>query len=53
MKNDIGGSFHGKDADVLEVYSGNMFIRSENGSWYRMTREEASGFDALLNELDH
>ena len=30
---------------------GNMFIRSESGPWYRLSYEEASGFDALLSEL--
>lgn len=31
---------------------GNMFIRSENEPWYRMTYEEAHRFDALLIELN-
>ena len=43
-----------ENGDVLKVYHfGNMFIRSENGSWYRMTYDEAKRFDALLDELNN
>ena len=36
----------------LTVYHfGNMFIRAEKGSWYKMAYEEASRFDTLLDEL--
>ena len=43
-----------ENGDVLSVYHfGNMFIRSENGSWYRMTYDEASRFDMLLDELSN
>jgi len=31
---------------------GNMFIRNEDGPWYRMEYEEAARFDALLDELN-
>lgn len=42
------------NGEILTVYHfGNMFIRSEKGSWYRMTYDEASRFDALLNELSN
>lgn len=40
------------NGDVLTVYHfGNLFIRSEKGSWYKMTFDEASRFDTLLDEL--
>ncbi len=43
-----------ENGDTLTIYHFcNMFIRSENGSWYRMTYEEASRFDTLLNELNN
>ncbi|MBR6552491.1 MAG: hypothetical protein IKT89_06595 [Clostridia bacterium] len=44
-----------ENGDTLTIYHfGNMFIRSEQGScWYRMTSEEASRFESLLNELDN
>lgn len=39
--------------DVLTVYHfGNMFIRSEKSPWYKMTHDEASRFDTLLEELN-
>ena len=42
------------NGNELTVYHfGNMFIRSEKGSWYQMTYEEASRFDVLLNELNN
>ncbi len=38
--------------DTLTIYHfGNMFIKTNNGPWYKMTYEEASGFDLLLFEL--
>ncbi len=41
-----------ESGNVLTVYHfGNMFIRSENDSWYKMTYDEASRLDTLLNEL--
>lgn len=41
-----------ENGDILKIYHfGNMFIRSQNGSWYRMSYEEASRFDTLLDEL--
>ena len=43
-----------ENGDELTVYHfGNMFIRAEKGSWYKMTFEEASHFDTLLNELNN
>ena len=43
-----------ENGDTLTIYHfANMFIRSEKGSWYRMTYEEASRFDTLLNELNN
>lgn len=43
-----------EDGDDLEVYHfGNMFIRSENGPWYRMTYDEANRFSGLLDELSN
>lgn len=36
---------------VTVWHSANKFIRTVNGPWYKMTYEEASRFDALLNEL--
>lgn len=42
------------NGNVLTIYhSGNMFIRSESSSWYKMNFDEASGFGALLNELNN
>ena len=43
-----------ENGDVLKVYHfGNMFICSENGSWYKMTYDEAKRFDTLLDELNN
>lgn len=40
--------------DSLTVYHfGNMFIRTESGPWYKMNYDEASRFDALLNEQNN
>ncbi len=42
-----------ENGNTLKIYHlGNMFIRSEKGSWYRMTYEEANRFDTLLDELN-
>ena len=41
------------DNETLTLYHfGNMFIRSENGSWFKMNYDEASRLDTLLNELN-
>lgn len=41
------------DGNTVTVYhSGNMFIRAEDGPWYRMEYEEADRFYALLDELN-
>ena len=41
------------DGNTVTVYhSGNMFIRAEDGPWYRMEYEEAARFHALLDELN-
>jgi hypothetical protein len=43
-----------ENGDSLEVYHfGNKFIRSEKGSWYKMTYEEASRFGSFLYELSN
>lgn len=43
-----------ENGDTLNIYHfGNMFIRSENNSWYRMPYEEASRFDTLLEQLNN
>lgn len=43
-----------ENGDTTIIYHfGNMFIRTESGPWYQMTYEEASRFDALLNELNN
>ena len=42
------------NGDKLTVYHfGNMFIRTEKGSWYKMTYDEANRFDTLLDELNN
>ena len=39
-----------EDGTSLTIYHfGNMFIKTENGSWYKMTYEEASRFDELVS----
>lgn len=41
------------DGSTVTVYHfGNMFIRNEDGPWYRMEYEEAERFHALLDELN-
>lgn len=40
------------DGDVSQIYHfGNMFIRANDGPWYKMTSDEAIRFDTLLDEL--
>ena len=42
-----------ENGDILTIYHfGNMFIRAEKGTWYKMTYEEASCFEILLEELN-
>lgn len=41
-----------ENGDTFKIYHFGKFIRSQNGSWYKMSFEEASRFDALLAELD-
>ena len=41
-----------ENGDTFKIYHFGEFIRSQNGSWYKMSFEEASRFDALLAELD-
>ena len=56
--NDYGGmtwdiSIEYENGDILTVHHfGNMFIRLENGIWYKMNFEEASYFSILLEELN-
>ena len=39
-----------EDGTSLTIYHfGNMFIKAENGPWYKMTYEEASRFDKLVS----
>jgi len=43
-----------EDGTIHTIYHfGNMFIKTSGGSWYKMTHEEASRFDELLNELSN
>lgn len=37
---------------VTLCHLANKFIKTVNGPWYKMTYEEASRFDVLLNELN-
>ncbi len=42
-----------EDGSKETIYHfGNMFIRTNGGSWYKMTFEQASAFDSLLDELN-
>lgn len=42
-----------ENGDTVTVYHfGNMFIRTDSGSWYKMNYKEASRFDKLLDELN-
>ena len=41
------------DGNTVTVYhSGNMFIRAADGPWYKMSYEEASRLEALLEKLN-
>ena len=41
-----------ENGDTLTIYHfGNMLIRVKGGSWYKVTYDEASRFDTLLDEL--
>lgn len=43
-----------EDGDTHTIYhSGNMFIRTDDSSWYKMTYEEASRFETLIRELSN
>ena len=43
-----------ENGDALTIYHfGNMFIRTEKGSWYKMTYDEANRFDTLFDELNN
>ena len=49
-----GISLKYENGDVLTIYHCyNMFIRVKGGSWYKMTYDEASRFDTLLDELSN
>lgn len=42
-----------EDGDSLTIYHfGNMFIKVNGGSWYKMTNDEAKRFKILLDELN-
>ena len=43
---------HADGSTVTVYHFGNMFIRNEDGPWYRMEYEEAERFHALLDELN-
>lgn len=43
---------HADGSTVTVYHFGNMFIRAEDGPWYRMEYEEAERFHALLDELN-
>ena len=41
-----------ENGEVLTFYHvNNMFIKTDNSSWYKMNYDEASRFDTLLDEL--
>lgn len=41
------------NGDVVTVrHSGNKFIQTNNGPWYKMNYDEANRFDSLLDELN-
>lgn len=40
-----------ENGDALTVYHFGLFIRVNDGSWYKMTLDEAIRFDTLLEEL--
>lgn len=43
---------HADGSTVTVYHFGNMFIRNEDGPWYRMEYEEAERFNTLLDELN-
>ena len=41
------------DGTIETIYHfGNMFVRRESGSWYKMNYDEATQFDSLLTDLN-
>ena len=40
-----------ENGDDLTIYHFGEFIRAKGGSWYKMTYDEVSRFDALLDKL--
>ena len=38
---------------VTVYHFGNMFVKQAGGPWYKMTYEQASQFESLLNELNN
>lgn len=43
-----------ENGEVLTFYHvNNMFIKTDNSSWYKMNYEEAARFETLLNDLDN
>lgn len=41
-----------ESGDTLEIYHfGNTFIRTQKGSWYKMSLDEARRFETLLDDL--
>jgi len=43
-----------ENGDIVTVHHfGNMFIKTEDGPWYKMDYDEASRFKALLDELNN
>lgn len=43
-----------EEGEVLTFYHvNNMFIKTDNSSWYKMNYEEAARFETLLNDLDN
>lgn len=45
------GIYYQDDSKCDIYHFGNMFIRNDEGSWYRMRYEEAEKFAALLDSL--
>lgn len=42
-----------ENGDIATVYHmGNMFIRTNNGPWYKMNYDDANRFELLLDELN-
>lgn len=38
---------------VTIYHFGNIFVRADNGPWYKMDYEEAASFEALLDKLNN